>query len=698
VLSLAQLMWTLSPKSYKAAFAVVFAILVGIGITSYVMSDRFANSEESVIHTHEVISELKSVSAELSEAESARRGFVLIGDRTLLIEFDVALETLPGRLKRLQSMMVDNPPQQQRLAQLQPVVAQRFALLSESIRLQQQDPSATQQQLEFTRQGVALDDKIRQLLDAMEQEEDQLLRLRSRVSAARQHKATMILVLAFLLASMLLVSLFLIMSAEVARRAWAELQARENEEKFRLLVNGIQDHAVIRVDLEGRITTWNLGAKRLFGFDYSEVLGEPFHRLYNACERDTPLRHLKTALELGHVNDECKQIRKDGTEFWATADVTLLRDEQGQPRGYAVITRDITERRQQREEIEHREAQLNAFFSNAPVGLAIIDKDLRFRRINEPFAQLNGLDFREQVGKPLKDVIADLSFQIDPLLRKVARTGEPILNQEIRGPIPSTPGVSGWWLKSFFPITKDGDVVMQMGIVVQNITGLKRAETAVRRLSGRLLQIRDDERRRLARDLHDSLGQTLTAVKMNLSYLGRDTSSLDERGRNAVTESKELIDNSLKEVRTLSHLLHPPMLDDVGLVAAIRWFANGFAQRSSIQVALNLPEDLPRLPTELETAIFRVVQESLTNVHRHSGSTTAAVRLETEANRLHLFVIDQGRGMTSEQLLFRQENATIGVGMLGMRERLRQLRGELEITSSSEGTKIHAIIPLSEAA
>jgi signal transduction histidine kinase len=185
---------------------------------------------------------------------------------------------------------------------------------------------------------------------------------------------------------------------------------------------------------------------------------------------------------------------------------------------------------------------------------------------------------------------------------------------------------------------------------------------------------------------------------MNLSYLGRDTSSLDERGRNAVTESKELIDNSLKEVRTLSHLLHPPMLDDVGLVAAIRWFANGFAQRSSIQVALNLPEDLPRLPTELETAIFRVVQESLTNVHRHSGSTTAAVRLETEANRLHLFVIDQGRGMTSEQLLFRQENATIGVGMLGMRERLRQLRGELEITSSSEGTKIHAIIPLSEAA
>ena len=264
----------------------------------------------------------------------------------------------------------------------------------------------------------------------------------------------MILVLAFLLASMMLVSLFLLMSSEVTRRTWAELQARDNEEKFRLLVNGIQDHAVIRVDLEGRITTWNMGAERLFGFRSLDILGEPFHRLYNTCESDTPQRHLRTALEQGHVTDECQQIRKDGTQFWATADVTLLRNEQGQPRGYAVITRDITERRQQREEIEQREAQLNAFFSNAPVGLAIIDKDLHFQRINGPFAELNGLDSRDQIGKPLRAVIADLSHQIEPLLRRVASTGEPMLAQEIKGPIPSTPGVTGWWLKSLFPLRK----------------------------------------------------------------------------------------------------------------------------------------------------------------------------------------------------------------------------------------------------
>lgn len=691
-------MWTLPPNLYKPAFAVVFAILVGIGITSFVMSDSFANSEEWVVHSQEVISELKSVSADLSEAENARRGFLLMGDGTQLVDFDVALQALPQRLKRLQIMTADNPRQQRRLAELQPLMAQRLELLSKSIQLQRQDPSATQQQLEFTRQGVTLTDNIRSLLFAIEQDEDQLLRQRSNVTAIRQHKASLFLVLAFLLASMILVSLFLLMSSEVVRRSWAELQARESEEKFRLMVNGIQDHAIIRVDLEGRITTWNRGAERLFGFRSLEIIGEPFHRLYNTCESNTPQRHLRTALEQGHVTDECQQIRKDGTDFWATADITLLRDEQGEPRGYAVITRDITERRQQREEIKQREAQLNAFFSNAPVGLAIIDKDLLFQRINGPFAELNGLDFRDQVGKPLRAVIADLSHQIEPLLRKVVSTGEPLLAQEIKGPIPSTPGVTGWWLKSLFPIAKDGDLVTQMGIVVQDITGLKRAESAVRRLSGRLLQVRDDERRRLARDLHDSLGQTLTAIKMNLSYLGRDTSNLDERGRNAVAESKELVDNSLKEVRTLSHLLHPPMLDDVGLVAAIRWYANGFSQRSSIQVELNLPADLPRLPTELETAVFRVVQESLTNVHRHSGSTTATVRLEREADLLHLYVIDQGCGIPPEKLSSRQETATIGVGLLGMRERLRQLRGQLEINSNSQGTSVHAIIRISEAA
>jgi signal transduction histidine kinase len=273
-----------------------------------------------------------------------------------------------------------------------------------------------------------------------------------------------------------------------------------------------------------------------------------------------------------------------------------------------------------------------------------------------------------------------------------------VLNYEITGHAPTAPSVTGWWLKSFFPIVKEGETVTQIGAVVQDITALKRAENTVRWLSGRLLQLRDDERRRIARDLHDSLGQILTAVKMNLAYLGRDTSRLDERGRNALAESRDLIDSSLQEVRTLSHLLHPPMLDEVGLLPAIRWFTSGFSQRSGIDVDLELPDTVRRLPVELETTIFRVVQESLTNVHRHSGSEIAIVRLEIADNLSQVWVIDHGHGIPPEKLSSRPESPNIGVGILGMRERLRQLGGELNITSNGQGTTVHVTIPLSEAA
>ena len=691
-------MWISSPNSQKALFTLVFFLLVGSGIASYVMADRFAIREEKVIHTYQVLYLLNDTSSKLQAAESARRGYILSGDRTLLIEYDVSLKVLPEHLNRLRLLTADSPQQQQRITQLRPLVDARLNLIQQSIELQKSGLASIQQQLDSTLQGIAQDDKIQSLLAAMEDDENRLLQVRSRVSARTQGRFTGILVITFLLAAMILGALFLLMTSEVARRTRAEAAAKENEEKFRLLVSGIQDYAIIRLDLQGNITTWNRGAERLFGYRSLEILGEPLTTLFQSCDRDTPERHLRTALQDGHIQDECRQLRNDGTIFWATADLTLLRNAEGQPRGYALITRDITERRRQREEISQREAQLNAFFSNAPVGLAIIDKDLSFRRINGPFSKLNGLAPEENTGLHVRDVTSELATELEPLIRQVASSGVPVLNHEIKGHAPASPGLTGWWLKSFFPITKEDGVVTQIGAIVQDITALKRAENTVRWLSGRLLQLRDDERRRLARDLHDSLGQILSAVKMNLSYLGRDTTHLDERGRNAVVESKELIDSSIKEVRTLSHLLHPPMLDEVGLLPAIRWFVNGFSQRSGIDVRMDLPAVLRRLPVELEIAVFRALQESLTNVHRHSGSASALVALSVESERVHLQVTDNGCGIPPQKLTARQENATIGIGILGMRERMRQLGGQLEIASEVGETTVHVILPLKEAA
>ena len=401
-------MWISSPNSQKALFGIVLALLVATGIASYIMAERFAKREERVIHTYQVLSLLNDTALKLDAAENARRGYILTGDRTLLIDYDVSVRMLPENLNRLQLLTADNPEQQQRITQLRPLLETRLNLFQQSLDLQERGVSSPQQQAEFTLQGIAQDDKIRPILAAMQNGENLLLRTRSRVSERSRGRFTNILVATFLLAAMILGALFLVVTAEAVRRTRAEAAAKENEEKFRLLVSGIQDYAIIRLDLEGRITTWNRGAERLFGYNSLEILGEPLTHLFQSCDHDTPQRHLRTALQDGNIQDECQQVRKDGTVFWVAANLTLLRNGAGQPRGYALITRDITERRRQREEIEQREAQLDAFFSNAPVGLAIIDKDLRFQRINGPFSSLNGLQPETNTGLTVRDVTANL--------------------------------------------------------------------------------------------------------------------------------------------------------------------------------------------------------------------------------------------------------------------------------------------------
>jgi signal transduction histidine kinase len=215
----------------------------------------------------------------------------------------------------------------------------------------------------------------------------------------------------------------------------------------------------------------------------------------------------------------------------------------------------------------------------------------------------------------------------------------------------------------------------------------------LRELSARLMQLQDDERRRIARELHDSVGQTLAALGMNLSLVRNDVERMSNT-ISALTDSENLVREMSSEVRTISHLLHPPLLDEAGLCSAVRWYTDGFAQRSGIRVDLDLPEDFGRLPGEAETAIFRVVQESLTNIHRHSGSAVARIRLRQAGAEVEVEIADKGNGMPPEKLQELAASGTPGVGIRGMRERLRQLGGTLEIKSSKSGTVVVVRLPL----
>ena len=232
--------------------------------------------------------------------------------------------------------------------------------------------------------------------------------------------------------------------------------------------------------------------------------------------------------------------------------------------------------------------------------------------------------------------------------------------------------------------------------VRQRTAQLQQSNSDLRSLSARLLRVQDDERRRIARDLHDSTGQALTALKLELAGIEREVAVRNPqmaRRLSSAIENARLISD---ELRTISYLLHPPLLDELGLGSALRWYVDGFGKRSGIAVQLDLRGE-ERLPPELETAIFRLVQECLINIHRHSGSATASIRLSQENGRIALAVQDEGRGMAPAELAQVCSGGSLGVGVRGMRERVKDFGGELEILSSERGTTIKTTIPFDAA-
>ena len=221
----------------------------------------------------------------------------------------------------------------------------------------------------------------------------------------------------------------------------------------------------------------------------------------------------------------------------------------------------------------------------------------------------------------------------------------------------------------------------------------RQSEESLRRLTGRLLQLQDAERRKFSRELHDSLGQYLTGVKMNLEMF------VSQRKESLLAEAIQLLDQSIAETRTISHLLHPPLLDEAGLSSAAKWYVEGFAQRSGIEVNVTLPDEVRHLPKPVALGLFRVLQESLTNIHRHSNSTKAEVAVELLPDHVALTVRDYGKGIAPVLLEnFRASGTNSGVGLAGMRERIRELGGQLTIRTCAPGTLISVSLPLSKKA
>jgi PAS domain S-box-containing protein len=339
--------------------------------------------------------------------------------------------------------------------------------------------------------------------------------------------------------------------------------------------------------------------------------------------------------------------------------------------------------------------QLAAIVSSSDDAIVSKNLDGVIRSWNAGAERLFGYTAEEAIGKPITLIIPADYLDEEPAILERIRKGERVDHFETvrRRKDGRLINIS----LTISPVKDDLDRVIGASKIARDITDRKDAEEARKsaEIASKLLQVQDAERRRIARELHDGVGQIVAAIAMNVSRVSREKDQLSDEAARCVVENMSMIEQVNSDIRTVSYLLHPPMLDEIGLASALSWFVEGFSQRSKISVTLEIEPDFGRLPQGHELALFRVVQECLTNIHRHSGSSTATVRLCRTEAEVKLDVSDSGGGIGQETSKKIASGVSAGVGVRGMQERIKQMRGRMTINSSTKGTSVLVTLPIS---
>ena len=519
----------------------------------------------------------------------------------------------------------------------------------------------------------------------------------------------------------------LVHAVEVTSEVHEEKEREKRERASGLLAAIVDssDDAIVSKTLDGVISSWNNSAERLFGYMRDEAVGKHITLIIPEDRRNEEagiLDRLKRGERIDHF--ETLRRRKDGSLIALSLTISPVKDDAGRIVGASKVARDITERKQFDLALAER-ARLLDLSSDA---IMVRDQSDRISYWNQSACDLYGFSRKEAIGRVSHDLLQTvfpepLDRIIEDLQRDNRWAGELThtrkdgcriivasrwaLDRDERG---------NWWsvLETNNDITqqKANDKALRQSeerlrelsnslerqvrdrteeLEQRNAEILQQSEQ-LRELSIRLLRTQDEERRHIARELHDSAGQIVAALCMNLASMTQQAKKNPALAE-ALDDTQNLVQQLNKEIRTTSYLLHPPLLDENGLPQAIQWYMQGLMERGDLKIDLDISEDFGRLPADLELAVFRIVQESLTNIHRHSGSKTARIRLSRAAGQIVLEIQDQGRGISADKLVAIKAQRT-GVGMTGMRERIRHFKGGMDIQSNGAGATIVVTIPL----
>ena len=488
---------------------------------------------------------------------------------------------------------------------------------------------------------------------------------------------------------------------ERARRSKATHGLSESEERYRNVVQ-TQTELICRYLPDTTITFVNDAYCRYFGKSRAELIGSKYLDLIPEHGREDTLLHVQSLLENPRTEiKEHQAILADGSITWQQWVDHVITNGNGRVKELQGIGRDITERKLAEEALQISEQRFATAFNANPQPMSLTTLvEGRYIDINESFLQMSGFTREEVIGNTSVGLGIFRTLQDREKLVGPLRDGKSVKNLELMFRTKN---------REFRILLSSAELINLGGqqcvlVASSDITDRKRleeerlqAENELLQLTSRLFTLQDEERRRIARELHDGTAQNLFAISIDIDLMRKQMTNGDSELNSLLDESASLCEQSLQEIRTLSYLLHPPLLDHAGLVSALRWYVDGFIKRTGVAVNLVALESVGRMGSEIETALFRIVQESLTNIRRHSGSETAGIRLWRDDDEIFLEIQDHGKGIKlTDSIGPIDETHLLGVGIPGMRQRLRQLGGRLDILTSPSGTVVKAIIPLKE--